>query len=130
LFFKHICDVWDEEHEGMLAEYGEDFADEHRFQVPKGCHCREVREKPVNVGTALQNAMRGIEAANQKHLYLMESFDQNSRKTGLKRSSVDRSGEPAPEIVNGRAERTGRQPTANGGLQERGVGALECFLLD
>jgi type I restriction enzyme M protein len=28
-----------------------------------------VRETPANVGTALQNAMRGIEAANQKHLY-------------------------------------------------------------
>lgn len=30
LFFKRICDVWDEEHAAMLAEYGEDFADEHR----------------------------------------------------------------------------------------------------
>jgi type I restriction enzyme M protein len=69
LFFKRICDVWDEEHEAMLAEYGEDFADEHRFQVRDSCHWRDVREKPANVGTALQNAMRGIEAANQKHLY-------------------------------------------------------------
>lgn len=69
LFFKRICDVWDEEHEAMLAEYGEDFVDEHRFHVPEGCHWREVRETPANVGTALQNAMRGIEAANQKHLY-------------------------------------------------------------
>lgn len=69
LFFKRICDVWDEEHEAMLAEYGEDFADEHRFQVPEGCHWREVRETPANVGTALQNAMHGIESANQKHLY-------------------------------------------------------------
>jgi len=49
--------------------YGEDFADEHRFQVPEGCHWAAVRETPVNVGTALQNAMRGIEASNQKHLY-------------------------------------------------------------
>jgi type I restriction enzyme M protein len=69
LFFKRICDVWDEEHESMLADYGEDFADEHRFQVPHGCHWQDVRETPANVGTALQNAMRGIEAANQKHLY-------------------------------------------------------------
>jgi type I restriction enzyme M protein len=28
-----------------------------------------VRETPANVGTALQNAMRSIEAANEKHLY-------------------------------------------------------------
>jgi type I restriction enzyme R subunit len=38
LFFKRVCDVWDEEHEAMLAEYGTDFPDEHRFQVPEGCH--------------------------------------------------------------------------------------------
>jgi len=69
LFFKRICDVWDEEHAEMVETYGEDFADEHRFQVPDGYHWRDVRETPANVGTALVNAMRGIEAANQKHLY-------------------------------------------------------------
>jgi type I restriction enzyme M protein len=69
LFLKRICDAWDEEHEAMLAEYGDDFPDEHRFQIPEGSHWRDVREVPVNVGTALQNAMREIEAANQKHLY-------------------------------------------------------------
>ena len=69
LFFKRVCDVWDEEHAAMLGEYGEDFADEHRFQVPDGCHWRNVRVAPKNVGTALANAMRGVEAANQKHLY-------------------------------------------------------------
>lgn len=69
LFFKRVCDVWDEEHAAMLAEYGEDFADEHRFQVPEGSHWRDVRATPRNVGTALANAMRAVEAANQKHLY-------------------------------------------------------------
>lgn len=69
LFFKRICDVWDEEHTAMLAEYGEDFADEHRFQVPEEFHWSAVRAAPRNVGTALANAMRGVEAANQKHLY-------------------------------------------------------------
>jgi len=69
LFFKRVCDVWDEEHSAMLAEYGEDFADEHRFQVPEGCHWSNVRRAPKNVGTSLANAMRGVEAANQKHLY-------------------------------------------------------------
>ena len=69
LFFKRICDVWDEEHTAMLVDYGEDFADEHRFQVPDDCHWSAVRGTPKNVGTALANAMRGVEAANQKHLY-------------------------------------------------------------
>ena len=69
LFFKRICDQWDEEHAAMLAEYGEDFADEHRFQVPAGSHWNDVRATPKNVGTTLANAMRAVEAANQKHLY-------------------------------------------------------------
>ena len=69
LFFKRICDVWDEEHASMIAEYGEDYPDEHRFQVPEGCHWNDVRETPANVGTALQNAMRCLESANQDHLY-------------------------------------------------------------
>ena len=27
LFYKRLCDVWDEEHAAMLAEYGKDFAE-------------------------------------------------------------------------------------------------------
>jgi type I restriction enzyme M protein len=69
LFFKRLCDVWDEEYQEAVEAYGEDFPDEHRFQLPEGCHWNDVRARPVNVGTALQNAMRGIEAANQQHLY-------------------------------------------------------------
>lgn len=69
LFFKRICDVWDEEYQEALDTYGEDFYDKHRFQIPEDCHWNDVRETPTNVGTALQNAMRGIEAANQKHQY-------------------------------------------------------------
>lgn len=69
LFFKRICDQWDEELAAMLLEYGEDFADEHRFQIPEGAHWNDVRATPNNVGTALANAMRAVEAANQKHLY-------------------------------------------------------------
>lgn len=69
LFFKRICDVWDEEHMDMVETYGEDFADEHRFRVPDDCHWNAVRETPNNVGTALSNALRGIERSNQEHLY-------------------------------------------------------------
>ncbi|MBN1934159.1 MAG: SAM-dependent DNA methyltransferase [Anaerolineae bacterium] len=83
LFFKRICDVWDEEHEQALTTYGQDFADEHRFQVPEGCHWDAVRETPANVGAALQNAMRGIEAANQKHLYGVFGDAQWSNKERL-----------------------------------------------
>jgi type I restriction enzyme M protein len=69
LFFKRLCDVWDEEVEEARQVYGEDFADEHRFQIPAGSHWEDVRGRAKNVGTALQTALRGVEAANQKHLY-------------------------------------------------------------
>ncbi|MBD2239332.1 SAM-dependent DNA methyltransferase [Aulosira sp. FACHB-113] len=69
LFFKRICDVWDEERQTMIDDYGEHFPDEHRFQIPEGSHWQDVREASSNVGTALQNALRNIEVANQKHLY-------------------------------------------------------------
>ena len=69
LFYKRICDVWDEEQRHAVELYGEDFEDEHRFQVPKGCHWRDVRETVRNVGATLQNALRCVETANQAHLY-------------------------------------------------------------
>ena len=83
LFFKRICDVWDEEYAEMVATYGEDFLDEHRFQVPDGCHWRDVRRTPINVGTALNNALRGIEAANQTHLYGVFGDSQWTNKERL-----------------------------------------------
>jgi type I restriction enzyme M protein len=69
LFFKRLCDCWDEEQAEMVGRYGEAFADEHRFQVPEGCHWRDVRETAAHVGAAIVNAMRGFERANQAHLY-------------------------------------------------------------
>ena len=36
----------------------------HRFTLPDGCHWRDVRETPANVGAALARAMRAIERAN------------------------------------------------------------------
>jgi type I restriction enzyme M protein len=83
MFFKRICDVWDEEYEEAVKTYGEDFDDEHRFVIPEGCHWNDVRETAANVGTALQNAMRGIEAANQKHLYGVFGDSQWTNKERL-----------------------------------------------
>lgn len=69
LFFKRICDVWDEERDRMVAEYGEAFEDEHCFQIPEGSHWRDVRQVTSNVGTAIQSAMQAVAIANQEHLY-------------------------------------------------------------
>jgi type I restriction enzyme M protein len=74
LFFKRISDVHDEERQAALKVYEGDeeaaqFPENYRFQVPEGCHWRDVREVTTNVGQALQTALRGIEQANPQTLY-------------------------------------------------------------
>src|SRR5438874_2018687 len=74
LFFKRISDVYDEEIALALAESGGDqeyatFPENHRFQIPEGCHWRDIRTQTTNIGQALQHAMREIEKANQRTLY-------------------------------------------------------------
>jgi type I restriction enzyme M protein len=74
LFFKRISDVYDEEFEKALADSDGDmeyasFAENHHFQVPEGAHWNDVRETTVNIGLALQNAMRAIEQANPDTLH-------------------------------------------------------------
>lgn len=71
LFFKRISDVWDEEYEAALAESGNDltyaeFRENHWFDIPSGCHWKNIRSKTVNVGDALQKALRKIENANKE----------------------------------------------------------------
>ena len=73
LFFKRICDVWDEETSEAVDIYGDvdtsQFPEVHRFQVPEGCHWRDIRETAANVGTTLPHAMQQIELANLDKLY-------------------------------------------------------------
>jgi type I restriction enzyme M protein len=74
LFFKRICDVYDEEFESALTESDGDieyaaFAEHHHFIVPEGAHWNDVRETTTHVGMALQDAMRSIEKANPDTLY-------------------------------------------------------------
>jgi type I restriction enzyme M protein len=74
LFFKRISDVHDEEYAAALAESNGDeeyavFPQNYRFQIPDGCHWKDVRVVTTNVGQALQKAMRGIEKANPETLY-------------------------------------------------------------
>ena len=69
LFFKRICDVYDEEFEIALAKSDGDkeyamFNENHHFQVPAEAHWNIVRETSVNVGVAIQNAMSSIEKVN------------------------------------------------------------------
>lgn len=73
LFFKRICDVYDEECAAILEEYDGDedaldFPENHRFQVPRGSHWCDVRNAHENVGVAIVDAFRVIERANASQL--------------------------------------------------------------
>ncbi len=88
LFFKRICDVYDEELAVALTESEGDreYAlqpEFHRFQIPEDCHWSDVRAKTTNVGQALQYAFRKIEEANQETLYGIFGDAQWSNKERL-----------------------------------------------
>jgi type I restriction enzyme M protein len=74
LFYKRLCDVFDEETRTALAESDGDeqfslFPENHRFQIPPEAHWRRVRQAARDVGRALQTALRAIETANPDKLY-------------------------------------------------------------
>ena len=74
LFFKRLCDVYDEEYQKALDQSGGDiafaqFAENHRFQVPEKSHWKAVRGTGSNVGAAIQSATRAIEKADPEKLY-------------------------------------------------------------
>ncbi|MET0087124.1 MAG: class I SAM-dependent DNA methyltransferase [Sedimenticola sp.] len=74
LFFKRVSDVYDEELKAALEESDGDleyahFPENHRFQIPEGCHWSDVRSQSANIGHRLQKAMRGIEQANPDTLH-------------------------------------------------------------
>ena len=74
LFFNRISDLWEEEYQDALAESSGDldyarFRENHRFQIPDGCHWNDIRKVSVDVGIAFQNALHGIEKANFEMLH-------------------------------------------------------------
>ncbi len=88
LFFKRISDVYDEEFKNALEESGGDaeyasLSEFHRFVIPDGCHWTSVRETTSNVGLAIEQALRGIETANQEYLYGIFGDAQWSNKNKL-----------------------------------------------
>src|SRR5690242_11093429 len=74
LFYKRLCDVFDEETNTALEESGGDldfasYPENHRFQIPRDAHWLCTRQTSNNVGMAIQSAMRAIETANPDMLY-------------------------------------------------------------
>lgn len=73
LFYKRICDVFDEEFQIALQEADGDieeayFRENFRFFIPEGCHWKDIRAHTENVGTALLKGMQCIEKENYKTL--------------------------------------------------------------
>ncbi len=83
LFFKRLSDVWQEEYEQKLAEYGDEElaadADEHRFDIPQEHTWSEVRKHTTNIGEYLNAAFQAIEDANMKLRGIFQSVDFNNK---------------------------------------------------
>jgi type I restriction enzyme M protein len=84
LFFKRLSDVWEEEYEGRLAEYGDtELAadpDEHRFHIPAGAFWRDVRRHTTDIGTHLNEAFHAIEDANLRLRGVFQDVDFNNKE--------------------------------------------------
>jgi len=70
LFFKRICDVYDEEYLEAMEQVGDAELAKgdmfHRIQIPEYCHWRDVFSETKDIGQTLKDAFRGIELANPK----------------------------------------------------------------
>jgi type I restriction enzyme M protein len=73
LFYKRLCDAWDEEHARALTDFDGDeqlavLPENYRFQIPDGCHWTDVRKLDENIGVALQTMFDRIQEANPESL--------------------------------------------------------------
>jgi len=81
MFFKRLSNQWQYEAEEVIRqkeqERGRPFTEAqranlvrssniHRFDIPKGCHWEDVLNVSENIGQKLNEAMRGIAAANKE----------------------------------------------------------------
>nr|WP_321382955.1 class I SAM-dependent DNA methyltransferase [uncultured Vibrio sp.] len=68
LFFKRICDVYDEEFEEAMGQVGDEELAKgdmfHRIQIPANCHWKDVFAETKDIGQALKDSFRGIELEN------------------------------------------------------------------
>ena len=86
LYYKRISDVYDEETQSALEESGGDkeyaaLPEQHRFDIPEGCHWKDIRERTENLGAAIVGAMRGIELSNPDTLYGVLSMFSSQKWT-------------------------------------------------
>ena len=84
LFFKRICDVWEEEYEQKLTQYRDEgiasSPDEHRFHIPEGAFWNDVRKHTTNIGEHLNTAFHAIEDANLRLQGIFQDVDFNNKE--------------------------------------------------
>ncbi len=84
LFFKRLCDVWEEEYEDRLARYRDKklaaHPDEHRVHIPKGASWADVRRHSTDLGEQLNTAFHKIEDANFKLKGVFSDVDFNHKE--------------------------------------------------
>ncbi len=69
LFFKRICDVFDEELKATIEEYDDEalarsMEENYTVYIPEGAHWRDVFSRSQDIGEALKKAFRAIETEN------------------------------------------------------------------
>jgi len=84
LFFRRLCDVWEEEYERKLSQYGDrELAadpDEHRFHIPGGHFWKDIRKHTTNIGEHLNAAFHAIEDANHRLRGVFQDVDFNNKQ--------------------------------------------------
>lgn len=84
LFYKRVSDVWREEFELSLREFGDAdmaaHAEQHRFDVPQGHRWEDVRRHTTNIGEHLNAAFQAIEDANTRLRGIFQSVDFNNKE--------------------------------------------------
>ncbi len=85
LFYKRLCDVWQEEYEQRLADYDGDQEmaadpEEHRVHIPTGHSWADVRKHSTNIGEHLNMAFHAIEDANFRMRGIFQDVDFNNKE--------------------------------------------------
>lgn len=70
IFYKRICDVYDEEYKAALEESDNDVEyaanrDNHKFVISPEAHWNTIRDTPSDIGIAITHALKKIESENR-----------------------------------------------------------------
>jgi type I restriction enzyme M protein len=91
LFYKRLCDVYDDEIKKLTAEFGDESIVKYivkqdrkliRFYIPEGCRWQDIRKVTTNVGEKLTDVLREIAKENPKLQGIIDIVDFNATQAG------------------------------------------------